>query len=71
MADFWERVQVDDNDMQLFVSVPDGRWCVSVLHRQGIERPLAAGLLVTQGVLHYILLILEAQLVRFSCLTNH
>jgi carboxymethylenebutenolidase len=38
MADFWERVQVNGNDMQLFVSVPDGSGpfpAVVVIQHQG------------------------------------
>lgn len=38
MVDFWERVQVDGNDMQLFVSVPNGSGpfpAVVVIQHQG------------------------------------
>jgi len=38
MADFWERIQVDGNDMQLFVSVPSGSGpfpAVVVIQHQG------------------------------------
>jgi dienelactone hydrolase len=38
MADFWERIQVDGNDMQLFESVPSGSGpfpAVVVIQHQG------------------------------------
>jgi carboxymethylenebutenolidase len=41
MADFWEHIQVDDNDMQLFVSVPDGSGpfpaVVVIQHQGGVD----------------------------------
>ncbi len=41
MTDFWERIQVDGNDMQLFVSVPDGSGpfpaVVVIQHQGGVD----------------------------------